>query len=109
MKKIILIIFLTTSFSFAQKKFLNDPLVTEIFTADPSAHIFNGKIYVYPSHDIVVENPPVDDCGGKYAMRDYRVLSMNYIGGPVTIHDVCLLYTSPSPRDKTPSRMPSSA
>ena len=23
--------------------------------------------------------------------------------------DVCLLYTSPSPRDKTPSRMPSSA
>ena len=115
MKKIILIIFLTTSFSFAQNKFLNDPLVTEIFTADPSAHIFNGKIYVYPSHDIVVENPPVDDCGGKYAMRDYRVLSMNYIGGPVTIHDValdlddvpwakrqfwaCLLYTSPSPRD----------
>ena len=90
MKKIILIIFLTTSFSFAQKKFLNDPLVTEIFTADPSAHIFNGKIYVYPSHDIVVENPPVDDCGGKYAMRDYRVLSMNYIGGPVTIHDVAL-------------------
>ncbi len=59
MKKIILIIFLTTSFSFAQKKFLNDPLVTEIFTADPSAHIFNGKIYVYPSHDmlmIVVES-----------------------------------------------------
>ena len=45
MKKIILIIFLTTSFSFAQKKFLNDPLVTEIFTADPSAHIFNGKIF----------------------------------------------------------------
>ena len=65
-------------------------MVTEIFTADPSAHIFNGKIYIYPSHDIIVENPPVDDCGGKYAMRDYRVLSMNYIGGPVTIHDVGL-------------------
>ena len=50
MKKIILIIFLTTSFGFAQNKFLNDPLVTEIFTADPSAHIFNGKIYVSVSY-----------------------------------------------------------
>ena len=27
----------------------------------------------------------------------------------VPISDACLLYTSPSPRDKTPSRMPSSA
>ena len=42
---------------------MNDPLVSEIFTADPSAHIFNGKIYVYPSHDIVEENPMYDDCG----------------------------------------------
>ena len=25
------------------------------------------------------------------------------------IHDICLLYTSPSPRDKRQSRMPSSA
>ena len=31
--------------------------------------------------------------------------------GPVTLIDVrtCLLYTSPSPRDRTRSRMPSSA
>ena len=28
------------------------PLVSHIFTADPSAHVFRGKIYVYPSHDI---------------------------------------------------------
>ena len=27
----------------------------------------------------------------------------------VTVHYVCLLYTSPSPRDRTRSRMPSSA
>ena len=70
--------------------FLNDPMVSEIYTADPSAHIFNGKIYVYPSHDIVEENPMYDDCGSQYAMRDYRVLSMDYVGGPVTIHDVAL-------------------
>jgi hypothetical protein len=27
------------------------PLITNIYTADPSAHVFNGKIYIYPSHD----------------------------------------------------------
>ena len=90
MKKIIFVLLLFTSFNYSQKVFLNDPMVSEIFTADPSAHIFNGKIYVYPSHDIVEENPMYDDCGSQYAMRDYRVLSMDYVGGPVTIHDVAL-------------------
>ena len=34
------------------------PLVNDLYTADPSAHVFNGKIYIYPSHDedIDVEN-----------------------------------------------------
>lgn len=27
-----------------------EPLVTHIYTADPSAHVFEGKIYIYPSH-----------------------------------------------------------
>lgn len=90
MKKIIYLVILVTAVSFSQNKFKDQPLVSEIFTADPSAHIFNGKIYVYPSHDIIEENPLYDDCGSQYAMRDYRVLSMDYIGGPVTIHDVAL-------------------
>ena len=90
MKKILYLIFLVTTLSFSQNKFKDQPLVSEIYTADPSAHIFNGKIYVYPSHDIIEENPLYDDCGSQYAMRDYRVLSMDYIGGPVTIHDVAL-------------------
>ena len=29
-----------------------EAVVTNIFTADPSAHVFNDKIYVYPSHDL---------------------------------------------------------
>ena len=29
-------------------KFLTQPLVSGIYTADPSAHVFNGKIYIYP-------------------------------------------------------------
>jgi|TARA_B100000242_G_scaffold61923_1_gene37508 hypothetical protein len=70
--------------------FKNLPLVSEIYTADPSAHIFNGKIYIYPSHDIDVAEPDTDDCGSQYSMRDYIVLSMDYIGGPVTTHEVAL-------------------
>lgn len=65
------------------------PLVTEIFVADPSAHVFNGKLYVYGSHDIDAGIPD-DDLGNQYAMRDYRVLSMDKIGGPVTIGPVAL-------------------
>ena len=71
------------------KKFLTQPLVTQIYTADPSAHVFNGKIYVYPSHDIDA-GVPADDLGSHFAMRDYHVLSMDAIGGPVTDHGVAL-------------------
>lgn len=71
------------------KRYLSQPLVTSIYTADPSAHVFNGKIYVYPSHDIDVTTAD-DDLGNQYAMRDYRVLSMDRIGGPVKVNPVAL-------------------
>ncbi|MCL2819577.1 MAG: glycoside hydrolase family 43 protein [Oscillospiraceae bacterium] len=57
------------------------PLVTHIYTADPSAHVFNGKIYIYPSHDL--ENEGLDDGeGDHFQMQDYHVLSMDDIGAP---------------------------
>ena len=71
------------------KRYLSQPLVTSIYTADPSAHVFDGKIYVYPSHDIPTDIPD-DDLGSQYAMRDYIVLSMDDIGGPVTTGPVAL-------------------
>lgn len=67
----------------------SEPLVTDIYTADPSAHVFNGKIYVYPSHDIE-SNTPEDDEGGHFDMKDYHILSMDSIGGKVTDHGVAL-------------------
>src|SRR3546814_7829244 len=33
------------------RRYLAQPLVDEIYTADPSAHVFDGKLYIYPSHD----------------------------------------------------------
>ena len=53
-----------------------EPLVTHIFTADPSAHVFNGKIYIYPSHDLPHDGEDNDN-GDEYQMRDYHVLSMD--------------------------------
>ena len=70
-------------------KYLSKPLVTHIYTADPSAHVFNGRIYVYPSHDYEA-GVPEDDLGSHFAMRDFHVLSMDDINGKVTDHGVAL-------------------
>ncbi|MCJ8208980.1 glycoside hydrolase family 43 protein [Mucilaginibacter sp. RS28] len=79
----------TRSAAQGKKKFLNEPLIKSIYTADPSAHVFNGKIYIYPSHDIDA-GIPENDNGDHFAMRDYHILSMDRIGGPVTDHGVAL-------------------
>ena len=63
----------------ADGKFLTRPLVTHIYTADPSAHVFDGRIFIYPSHDIET-GVPQDDLGSHFDMRDYHVLSMDSIG-----------------------------
>ncbi|MBS1510326.1 MAG: glycoside hydrolase family 43 protein [Bacteroidetes bacterium] len=57
---------------------ISQPLVKHIYTADPSAHVFEGKIYIYPSHDIDAGDA-FDDLGSHFAMEDYRVLSMNSV------------------------------
>ena len=69
---------------------ISQPLVSHIYTADPSAHVFNGKIYIYPSHDIDAKDVKEDDDGGHFAMRDYHVLSMDKVGGPVKDNGVAL-------------------
>ncbi len=69
--------------------YLSKPLISSIYTADPSAHVFGGKIWIYPSHDIesgIAEN----DNGDHFAMRDYHILSMDSINGTVTDHGVGL-------------------
>jgi hypothetical protein len=68
---------------------ISQPLVKHIFTADPSAHVFKGKIYIYPSHDIEA-GIPFDDLGSHFAMEDYHVLSMENPTGVATDHGVAL-------------------
>lgn len=76
-------------FEALNEKALSKPLVSHIYTADPSAHVFNGKIYIYPSHDIDA-GEAFDDLGSHFDMRDYHVLSMDSINGNVTDHGVAL-------------------
>jgi len=58
-------------------------LVKDLYIADPSAHVFNGKIYVYPSHDIesgIKEN----DNGNHFDIPDFHFFPIDKIRGKVT-------------------------
>ena len=51
-----------------------NPIVRDQFSADPTARVFNGKIYVFPSHDI----PTPEGKGLRkdwFCMADYHVFS----------------------------------
>jgi hypothetical protein len=50
-----------------------NPLITSQFTADPSARVFNGQVYLYPSHDILAT--PGHGRIGWFCMQDYHVFS----------------------------------
>ena len=76
-------------FDALNKKALSAPLVTHIYTADPSAHYFNGNIYIYPSHDIDA-GEAFDDLGSHFAMEDYHVISMDSIDSKAVDNGVAL-------------------
>ncbi len=58
--------------------------------ADPSANVFNGKLYIYPSHDWD-SGAAFDDDGGHFQMKDYHVFSLDDVeNGEVTDHGMML-------------------
>lgn len=71
------------------KNAISSPLVKHIYTADPSAHVFDGKIYIYPSHDIDA-GEAFDDLGSHFAMEDYHVISMDSIDSEAKDNGVAL-------------------
>lgn len=50
------------------------------YMADPAVHVFNGKLYIYPSHDWE-SGVPENDNGDHFNMKDYHVLTMSDIDG----------------------------
>jgi len=67
------------------------PLITHLYTADPSAHVFDGKLYIYPSHDRETDIA-FNDNGDQYDMDDYHVFSLDSLdpAAPVVDHGVVL-------------------
>jgi beta-xylosidase len=56
------------------------------YMADPSAHVFNGKVYIYPSHDWK-SGVTTNGNGEAFQMKDYHVFSMDDVeNGEVTAH-----------------------
>ncbi|KAH8648521.1 glycosyl hydrolase [Xylariales sp. PMI_506] len=51
------------------------PLITAQYTADPSAHVFGDRVYIYPSHDRETDIA-FNDNGDQYDMADYHVYSL---------------------------------
>lgn len=71
------------------EKAISKPLITNIYTADPSAHVFNNKIYIYPSHDID-GGVSFNDNGDHFRMEDYHVISMDSITSEAVDNGVAL-------------------
>lgn len=65
-------------------------LVENDFMADPAVHVFDGKLYIYPSHDRE-SGIPENDNGDHFDMVDYHVFSTSDIeNGTLTDHGVVL-------------------
>lgn len=77
------------NFDELNEKAISQPLVSHMYTADPSAHVFNNKIYVYPSHDIDA-GIPFNDNGDHFGMEDYHVISMDTIDSKAVDNGVAL-------------------
>ena len=74
----------------------------------------DGRTYAYLAgwsemHIVDVTNPANTTVTGVYVDPNTQVLDVKYLEYNGREYIICLLYTSPSPRDRTRSRMPSSA
>jgi hypothetical protein len=57
----------------ANKATAQNPLITTMYSADPSARVFGDSVYVYPSHDIIATEGKGRP--GWFCMEDYHVFA----------------------------------
>jgi hypothetical protein len=69
-KQILLISIVVIVFN---QSFAQNPVIRNQFSADPSARVFNGRVYLYPSHDIIARSG--QGRPGWFCMEDYHVFS----------------------------------
>lgn len=66
-------IFLVLIAAIAGSTFAQNPVIRDQYSADPTARVFNGKVYLYPSHDIL--GKPGQGRPDWFCMEDYHVFS----------------------------------
>jgi len=73
----------------------DNPLLMNTFAADPTARVFEGKMYLYPSHDIV---PPRGR--GGFCMEDYHSYSsanlMDWTDNGVIVNQTNVAWVNPN-------------
>ena len=79
----------------------NAIIICSIENVDPMGIHTGDSITVAPAQTLTDKEFQI--------MRNYSIAILRKIGVDTGGSNVCLLYTSPSPRDRTRSRMPSSA
>ena len=88
---------------------LNTAGIAAVLTADAQTQVGVGLAAVMGSHLDQLANADLIQVLERIALVDLvLVVCAQELGGIITA-EACLLYTSPSPRDRTRSRMPSSA
>ena len=70
MKKVIQLMLFTIALT---QLYAQNPLVTHMYTADPTARVFNDKLYIYPSSDMV---PPKGVKADRFCMPGYHMFSL---------------------------------
>ena len=90
----------------------SDYMLTTIFSSSKSSIPYmHTDNHIYTKINVISHNK-YDDFGYNcHVMHEYNDLNykVNLYTVKILVYNVCLLYTSPSPRDATLSRMPSSA
>ena len=72
-KKLLLFFWVVILVNKTNHLFAQNPLIRDQFSADPSARVFDGRVYVYPSHDILATEG--HGRPGWFCMEDYHVFS----------------------------------
>ena len=85
------------------------PLIQRVIANNPGPFTYTGTgVYIIGDKNVAVIDPGPDLAEHRAALdKALEGRSVSHV--LMTHHHICLLYTSPSPRDLSTSRMPSSA
>ena len=71
--------FLSCLIGLATNSFAQNPLIRNMYSADPTARVFGDSVYLYPSHDILAT--PGYGRVGWFCMEDYHVFASKNLTG----------------------------